>query len=127
MFFSLSKIFWVMISPLNLLGICFVLVIILSAIRQRIYTKILCFFSVIFLFFGVMPVGHDALTFLENRFPKPREMPGQVDGIILLGGAISTELSYARGETVVDCMTRQLENIHPYDITSVSKNNQYRT
>jgi uncharacterized SAM-binding protein YcdF (DUF218 family) len=101
MFFSLSKIFWVMISPLNLLGICFVLVIILSAIRQRIYTKILCFFSVIFLFFGVMPVGHDALTFLENRFPKPREMPGQVDGIILLGGAISTELSYARGETVV--------------------------
>ena len=101
MFFSLSKIFWAVMSPLNVLGICFVLVIVFSAIRRKIYAKALCFFSAVFLFFGIMPVGHDALTFLENRFPKPREMPRHVDGIILLGGAISTELSYARGKTVV--------------------------
>ena len=101
MFFSLSKIFWAVMSPLNILGICFVLVLILSVLRQKIYIKALCFLSAVFLFFGVMPVGHDALTFLENRFSKPQEMPRQVDGIILLGGAISTDLSYARGETVV--------------------------
>jgi uncharacterized SAM-binding protein YcdF (DUF218 family) len=45
----------------------------------------------------VLPVGQLMLAPLEDRFPELRTPPAHVDGIIVLGGAIETELSAARG------------------------------
>lgn len=44
----------------------------------------------------LLPVDRWALRPLEDRFP-PREAPAQVDGVLVLGGAIETDLSSDRG------------------------------
>lgn len=49
-------------------------------------------------FLAVVPVEKWAVTWMENRFPPPETLPDKVDGIIVLGGAISPELSAARGQ-----------------------------
>lgn len=50
---------------------------------------------------SVLPVGYWLLAELENRFPAMGEMPERIDGIIVLGGAISPGLSRARGQPQV--------------------------
>lgn len=47
---------------------------------------------------AVVPVGPWLLVALENRFPVMTEPPPQIDGIVVLGGAISPALSQARGQ-----------------------------
>jgi uncharacterized SAM-binding protein YcdF (DUF218 family) len=44
-----------------------------------------------------LPVGEAMLAPLENRFPAVKVLPADVTGIIVLGGAIETDLSAARG------------------------------
>lgn len=50
-----------------------------------------------FLAFAVLPLGNWLALPLENRFPRPA-LPDRVDGIIMLGGAVSPALAAARGE-----------------------------
>src|SRR5262249_2256074 len=45
----------------------------------------------------ILPVGQLLLIPLENRFPHPSSLPDQVAGIIVLGGAIDTDVSAAHG------------------------------
>lgn len=46
---------------------------------------------------AVLPIGAWMLAPLENRFPPVRTLPANVTGIIVLGGAVDTDLSAARG------------------------------
>ncbi|MBU6234487.1 MAG: YdcF family protein [Alphaproteobacteria bacterium] len=47
--------------------------------------------------FGALPTGQVLLQSLEGRYPFPAEMPRKVDGIILLGGFVDTDLGVTRG------------------------------
>jgi uncharacterized SAM-binding protein YcdF (DUF218 family) len=101
LFFIVSKIFWLIAAPLNLIA----LLLILAATALRLWKgaaqRFLYAIIAIFLFFGIFPVGHDALVALEMKYSKPDTLPDKVDGIIVLGGAISAENSLAHGEPVI--------------------------
>ncbi|WP_284946858.1 YdcF family protein [Acidisoma cladoniae] len=47
---------------------------------------------------AVLPIGDLMMAPLEDRFPQVTTPPAHVDGIIVLGGAVDTELSAARNE-----------------------------
>jgi uncharacterized SAM-binding protein YcdF (DUF218 family) len=47
---------------------------------------------------AALPVGKLALHPLEDRFPRPSDLPEPVDGIIVLGGAVRPGLAAAREE-----------------------------
>ncbi|GAB0114236.1 YdcF family protein [Acidisoma sp. C75] len=46
---------------------------------------------------ALLPIGSALLQPLENRFPPVRRLPADVTGIIVLGGAVDTAISAARG------------------------------
>lgn len=53
-----------------------------------------------FLAIMVLPVGHWVFAPLENRFPQP-PLPTHIDGIVLLGGAVSLPVTQAHGEVAL--------------------------
>ena len=94
LFFWLSKLIWLLISPDSLL-----LIIILSSFvflylgKQLIAKRLLaiaCSFLIIITFF---PVGEWLLSPLENRFQTNPVLPKKVDGIIVLSGSEDALLS----------------------------------
>jgi uncharacterized SAM-binding protein YcdF (DUF218 family) len=50
---------------------------------------------------GALPLGAWLLAPLENRFPPPATLPGRVDGVIMLGGALDHDLTVARHQLVL--------------------------
>lgn len=97
MFFFASKILWALVAPLNFCALA------LSgglaclgwprgSLTYRIGRSLIGLVVLIFLAFGILPFGRDILVALENRYPPLTAPPTQVDGIILLGGAIETAL-----------------------------------
>jgi uncharacterized SAM-binding protein YcdF (DUF218 family) len=62
---------------------------------------------------AVVPVDRRAFGWLEDRFPPPSPMPEHVDGIIVLGGAISMEVSAARGQVSVGSAITRLTSLVP--------------
>ena len=88
MFFVLSKIFWFIIQPLNLIALALIGSV-LASWRGKAGTArrlaVLAMLGLIAPFF--LPIGKWMLMPLENRFTTPATMPKQIDGIILLGGA----------------------------------------
>ena len=46
---------------------------------------------------AVLPLGEWLLAPLEERFPRPAEPLGRVDGVVVLGGAIDLRVSVERG------------------------------
>lgn len=99
MFFVFSKIFWILASPLNFIGLLFICAGILKLVKKQ---KSASFFFAsgigLFLIFGLLPIGHNVLVFLETRYQKPAEMPRNVDGIIVLGGAFNPFMSQFTGD-----------------------------
>lgn len=85
MFFYLSKIFWLIVQPANLmlllLGVAGLLLWLVPR-AGRVFTigLVVCVFAL-----GIAPIGVAMLKQLENKYPIPT-LPGRVDGIIVLGG-----------------------------------------
>jgi uncharacterized SAM-binding protein YcdF (DUF218 family) len=50
----------------------------------------------------MLPLGAWLVIPLEDRFPVPSPMPAHVDGVIVLGGAVSTVLTQRRGQPTVN-------------------------
>ena len=64
------------------------------------------------LVFGLVPVGPSLLANLEARYQRPATMPGNIAGIIVLGGAFDTYLSGVHGTTVLnDGVERVLDGV----------------
>lgn len=88
MFFVLSKVFWFVIQPLNLIALLLIGSALASwrgmagAARWMRFLAILGLLTPVFL-----PIDKWLLMPLEMRFLSPDPMPKNVDGIILLGGA----------------------------------------
>ncbi len=98
MFFTASKIFWFVANPLSFLTILLGVAAILLATRWRMWGRRLIVAIVTFLAaFILLPMDQWLLYPLEQRFADFTQPPDQVDGIVILGGSQSTQITAARG------------------------------
>jgi uncharacterized SAM-binding protein YcdF (DUF218 family) len=94
MFFVMSKLFWLIFAPLTFITL---LICVGGALRRLRAGRMLCGTGIVLLaLLGFLPIGHDMLATLENKFPEMANFPKKVDGIIVLGGAIELRTSVAR-------------------------------
>ncbi|MFA7275522.1 MAG: YdcF family protein [Pseudobdellovibrionaceae bacterium] len=95
MFFYLSKIFWMIFSPLTFVTLLIVFGALLrrwKAGRVMLGAGIILIGSI-----GFLPLGKNMLVYLEGIYPWPDISPERVDGIIVLGGSFDLDSSYAHG------------------------------
>jgi uncharacterized SAM-binding protein YcdF (DUF218 family) len=96
--FFASKILWQFATPSTLLLLLALIGLLLQFRRCRTASLICISTSLgILTLTAIFPVGAWMLAPLENRFPPVRTLPQDVTGIIVLGGAVDTDLSAARG------------------------------
>ncbi len=114
MFFYLSKIFWWLFDPGNILFLLLFLGVFSLLVGWRKSGKLFCTLAFLFYFVvGMLPIAEYALNTLENRFPQVTELPQDVDGIVVLGGAINVLMSDERNElSVNDNVERVLSLVH---------------
>jgi uncharacterized SAM-binding protein YcdF (DUF218 family) len=62
---------------------------------------------------SVVPVEQWAMTWMEDRFTAPDPLPDKVDGIIVLGGAISPSMSAARGQVIIGSAVTRMTALVP--------------
>lgn len=103
MFYWASKIFWALAQPSNLLLLLLVAgALALARGRRRLASWLLYPAVLAFLLIGLFPVGNWLLLPLENRFPALAEPPAEVDGVIVLGGAVKFSVAERRGTLSLD-------------------------
>ena len=97
MFFLLSKIFWMLAAPSNILlllaaaaGLCLLL-------RWRVAARRLGMAAaLLFVLIGILPVPDVMLRALENQYPRGG-WPARVDGVLILSGGMNLEMLQTRG------------------------------
>jgi uncharacterized SAM-binding protein YcdF (DUF218 family) len=103
MFFPLSKILGFFASPSNLIISIGILGLLLLPTRFARAGRALAFASLVMLaILGLSPIGNALIIPLEARFPRWDATHGAPDGIIVLGGAISPDVSAARDEVALN-------------------------
>jgi uncharacterized SAM-binding protein YcdF (DUF218 family) len=103
MTFIASKLLWMLVAPGNLILFALVLgTLQLSFSKGRRGLGMVALATMALIFCAVLPLGDWLAAPLENRFPLPREMPEQVDGVLLLGGAVDAVLSVERGQVALN-------------------------
>lgn len=99
--FVLSKIFWGVFRPGNViaaLALAGLAAQILPSARVRLWgRRLLVMDAVAIVVIAVLPLGTWLLHPLEARFPQSEEPPARVDGLILLGGSFHMRSSVHRG------------------------------
>jgi uncharacterized SAM-binding protein YcdF (DUF218 family) len=103
MFFWTSKILWMLAQPSNLLLLLLAsgaLALLLG--RRRLASWMLYPAILGFIVIGLLPIGDWLILPLENRFPALAEPPDEVDGIVVLGGAVKLSVSESRGVVALD-------------------------
>ncbi len=111
--FIIAKIFWLLVAPANLIGICLFMAAVSRVCRWwRGADVFLAGAFLLLLVFGIVPVGPSLLATLESRYQRPAAMPEDVAGVIVLGGAFDTYLSGIHGTTVLnDGVERVLDGV----------------
>ncbi len=103
MFFFVSKIFWMLASPINLLLLASLIGVVLCYGGHARFGRGLALAAILILAAAAtLPVGKLLIAPLEDRFPLPPLNLPPPEGIIVLGGAIDDVVSQARHETVFD-------------------------
>ena len=98
MFFLLSKILGFFTYPSNIfivIGLAGLLLLLTRYIRLASWLIVTSL--VLFAVAGLSPLGNALILPLEQRFPPWDAARGAPDGIVVLGGAISPDVSAARG------------------------------
>jgi uncharacterized SAM-binding protein YcdF (DUF218 family) len=86
-FFWLSKLVWLVISPDSLLLLLILFAWAMCGFRKdRLARKTLSVVSISLLVIALAPVNEWLLYPLENRFPANPALPAKIDGIIVLSG-----------------------------------------
>ena len=102
MFFVLSKIFWFLANPGNLLLLCVVGGVLLLKTRWRRGGERLLFgAALVAVVLSVVPVGGMMTRVLEDRFPALHEPPPKVDGIVVAGGVVDPVLTHYRRQVSI--------------------------
>ena len=103
MFFILSKILGFFALPSNLLiSIGIVGVVLLCTRFRRLASWLVVTSLVLIAVAGLSPLGNALILPLEQRFPPWDASRGPPDGIVVLGGAITPDVSAARGEVALN-------------------------
>ena len=101
MFFVVSKIFWMVATPVILLLIVALAALLMSVARPSRAWRFVSLVAVLLLAaLAATPAGLLMISPLENRFPQPPADMPPPDGIIVLGGALRGDESAARGQAV---------------------------
>lgn len=101
--FAASKIVWLLIEPSMALTLLAILGALLCWTRWLRLGRAIAFSSAFLLLAaGFMPLGNLLLRPLEERFPAFGDDGGPVAGVIVLGGALTSEVSEARGQFSVN-------------------------
>lgn len=96
MLFELSKILWWFVQPSKLWLVLVTIAVLLLYSRHKNFGRSLLSFSVVIAFLTIFLPVHSWLAGpLEGRFPRLTELPANVDGIIVLGGAVDELLTAA--------------------------------
>lgn len=104
MSFALSKVFWTLAMPGNLLAL------LLAAGASLLFTRgrlravgqgLVAVAALGFMVLLITPAADWAARPLEERFPRP-PLPERADGIIMLGGAVDPVLAASRGVPAVN-------------------------
>jgi len=99
MFFMASKVLWILADPGNFVLVLLALgMLLLWMPWRRAGRRLVTLVTLILIAIAVLPLGQIAIQSLENRIPPPKELPENVDGIIVLGGMIDQFVSAARGQ-----------------------------
>ena len=102
MFFIVSKVLWFFAAPLNLLLFAAFVGAVLSAGRFARWGRAAAIAAIgLLLVIGLLPIGAWLVAPLEDRFPPPSADLAAPYGIIVLGGAIDTDLGQARGQVIL--------------------------
>jgi uncharacterized SAM-binding protein YcdF (DUF218 family) len=105
MSFVLSKLVWALVRPGNLLAMMLILGQVLQfrnrAAACRLGKRLTSAVVLLVAALTLLPLGQVTLRPLEERFPQP-ELPTRIDGIILLGGSVHTEMTADRGQPVLN-------------------------
>lgn len=110
-FFLASKIIWALISPDSLIVILGVSAWITATLKwQRLSRSLLSSCALLLLLIGFFPVGEWLIAPLENRFTTNAALPSEVDGIIVLGGAILPRLSNIWQQPELNSAAERLNN-----------------
>lgn len=98
MFYTLSKIFWMIAQPINLIGLLILLAILAAVAGLRRIGLFLSISAFLVLATGAWTsTGALLLHPLEDHFSRPNPAPEQVAGIIVLGGGFEGAVNLARG------------------------------
>ncbi|MEE8394256.1 MAG: YdcF family protein [Rhodospirillales bacterium] len=99
MFFTLSKVFWFLADPANMLLAMLCLGAALMWTGWRNFgRRLIGLAALLALATAILPVGAFMLVKLENRFPIVTELPGRVDGVISIGGVANQFITMDRGQ-----------------------------
>lgn len=102
MFFSLSKILWVLANPGNLLLLGIVAGVLMLRTRwRRGGERLLVACAAVGVFLCVVPVGAVMVGALEDRFPAMHEPPPKVDGIVVAGGVVDPVMTHYRRQASI--------------------------
>src|SRR6202166_14099 len=103
MFFILSKTLGFFALPSNLLiSIGLVGLVVLCTRFRRLASWLVVTSVVLLALAGFSPLGNILMLPLEQRFPAWEASRGPPDGIVVLGGAISPDVSMARGAVALN-------------------------
>jgi uncharacterized SAM-binding protein YcdF (DUF218 family) len=103
MFFVLSKVLGFFAIPSNLIIVVGIVGALLLRTRYaRAGWRMAIGALVLLAILGLSPVGNALILPLEQRFPRWDASHGAPDGIIVLGGAITPDVSMARGEPALN-------------------------
>jgi uncharacterized SAM-binding protein YcdF (DUF218 family) len=109
MFFIVSKLLGFFVHPSNTIAlICAVGVVLLLTRWRRAGARVLGAGVVLLLIAGYSPLGSVLLLTLSERFPPWQSNGRAPDGIIVLGGAIDSEVSAARGSLELDASAERV-------------------
>jgi uncharacterized SAM-binding protein YcdF (DUF218 family) len=106
--FVLSKLADIALNPGNfLLGLLVLGVLLCVFGARRSGGTLVVAVTVLCVAIAVLPVGRWVVAPLENRFPQP-QLPQRIDGIVLLGGAVSIARTIAHGQVALNDMAARI-------------------
>jgi uncharacterized SAM-binding protein YcdF (DUF218 family) len=98
MFFYLSKLFWIVAQPVNLVAFLILIGIVLAFFGFRWLGLFFSCAGFVVLALGIWTsLGALLLHPLEDRFHRPDPAPAEIAGVIVLGGGFEGGVNLARG------------------------------